>query len=46
MELPDKKYATARVYHVTWKKDTHGAADHVAVHAKLLGSLDEDVGHF
>ncbi|CAF5164921.1 unnamed protein product, partial [Rotaria sp. Silwood1] len=46
VELPDKKYATARVYHVPWRADTHGKAEQVAVHAKLAESLNEDVGHF
>ncbi|CAF0759178.1 unnamed protein product [Adineta steineri] len=46
VELPDKKYATARVYHVPWQKDTHGKAEQVAVHAKLLDSPTADVGHF
>ncbi|CAF1134470.1 unnamed protein product [Rotaria magnacalcarata] len=46
VELPDKKYATARVYHVLWLKDTHGKADHVAVHPKLADNINEDVGHF
>ncbi|CAF3616677.1 unnamed protein product [Rotaria sordida] len=46
VELPDKKYATARVYHVPWQKDTHGKADQVSVHAKLSESPNEDLGHF
>ncbi|CAF2450995.1 unnamed protein product [Rotaria sp. Silwood2] len=46
VELPDKKYATARVYHVPWQQDTHGKAEQVAVHAKLSDSPTEDLGHF
>ncbi|CAF1514403.1 unnamed protein product, partial [Rotaria sordida] len=46
VELPDKKYATARVYHVPWQNDTHGKADQVDVHAKLSGNPNEDLGHF
>jgi hypothetical protein len=44
--LPDKKYASARVYHITWQKDTHGKEEQVAVNSKLLNNLDEEVGHF
>ncbi|CAF3424711.1 unnamed protein product [Rotaria socialis] len=46
VELPDKKYATARVYHVSWQKDTHGKANHVAVHPKLADNINENVDHF
>ncbi|CAF1147029.1 unnamed protein product [Rotaria sp. Silwood1] len=46
VELPEKKYATARVYHVPWQQDTHGKEEQVAVHAKLLDSPNQDVGHF
>ncbi|CAF0820303.1 unnamed protein product [Rotaria sordida] len=46
VELPEKKYATARVYHVPWQQDTHGKEEQVAVHAKLLNSPNENVGHF
>ncbi|UJR30091.1 hypothetical protein I4U23_017632 [Adineta vaga] len=46
VELPEKKYATARVYHVSWQKDTHGKAEQVSVHAKLLDCSTENVGHF
>ncbi|CAF2677491.1 unnamed protein product [Rotaria sp. Silwood2] len=46
VELPDKKYATARVYHIPWQEDTHGTEQQVAVHAKLLDSPNENVGHF
>ncbi|CAF3697618.1 unnamed protein product [Rotaria sordida] len=46
VELPEKKYATARVYHVPWQQDTHGKGEQVAVHAKLLNSPNENVGHF
>ncbi len=35
VELPNKKYATSRVYHVPWQKDTHSKENQVAVHAKL-----------
>ncbi|CAF1122335.1 unnamed protein product [Rotaria magnacalcarata] len=46
VELPEKKYATARVYHVPWQQDTHGKPEQVAIHAKLLDNPDESVGHF
>jgi hypothetical protein len=46
VELTEHKYATARVYHVPWKVDTHGQADHVAIHDKLADNPHESVSHF
>ena len=46
VEVPEKKFAVARVYHVPWQKDTHGKEDHVAVHDKLQENATADVGHF
>ena len=46
VELPEKKYATARVYHVPWQQDTHGKDAQVAVHEKLSDSASGEVAHF
>ncbi|CAF4636273.1 unnamed protein product [Rotaria sp. Silwood1] len=43
VELPDKKYATACVYHIEWKQETHGKEDQVTVHAKLSENPNEDM---
>ncbi|CAF1211244.1 unnamed protein product [Adineta ricciae] len=46
VQLPDKKYATVRVYHVPWQKDTHGKAEQVAISEKLLDCPAEKLDHF
>ncbi|CAF1364711.1 unnamed protein product [Rotaria sordida] len=46
VELSDKTYVTARVWHVPWQNDMHGNEDHVAVHEKLSEDPNEDLGHF
>ncbi|CAF2367172.1 unnamed protein product [Rotaria sp. Silwood2] len=46
VDLPDKKCAAARVYHVGWKKETHGKAEQVAVHAKLSENSNEEFDWF
>ncbi|CAF3106093.1 unnamed protein product [Rotaria sp. Silwood2] len=46
VELPGKKYATARVYHIPWQASTHGKAEQVAVHQTLHDNPTVSVGHF
>ncbi|CAF3825834.1 unnamed protein product [Rotaria sp. Silwood1] len=46
VELPDKTYATARVWHIVWQNDTHGDENQVAVHEKLSEDPNEDLGDF
>ncbi|CAF3619924.1 unnamed protein product [Rotaria socialis] len=46
VELPYKKYATVRVYHIPWDVSTHGKPEQVDVHGKLLDNPYENVAYF